>query len=61
MGAYTRPFASSIVKKAHMLTPERFFQLSPSHVSEPGSPGRGTVWNDQSSLPVIASQPRMSP
>ena len=31
-----------------MFVPDRLFQLSPSHVSTPGSPARGTVWNDQS-------------
>src|SRR3954469_19718403 len=55
------PRSTSIVKNDQTLVPERFFQLSPSHVSTPGSPARGTVWNDQSSFPVRASQPRMSP
>jgi len=27
----------------HAFVPDLFFQLSPSHVSTPGSPGRGTV------------------
>src|SRR5678816_1125392 len=43
------------------LVPERFFQLSPFHVSLPGSPGRGTVWKVHSSVPLRASQPRTSP
>ena len=55
------PRSVSMVKNDQTLVPERFFQLSPSHVSTPGSPARGTVWNDHSSLPVFASQPRMSP
>ena len=50
-----------MVKNAQTFVPERFLQLSPSHVSTPGSPARGTVWNDQSSLPLRASHPRMSP
>jgi len=32
-----------MVKNDQTLVPERFFQLSPSHVSTPGSPARGTV------------------
>jgi hypothetical protein len=55
------PRSVSMVKNDQTLVPERFFQLSPSQVSTPGSPARGTVWNDHSSLPVFASQPRMSP
>src|SRR3982750_4536099 len=55
------PRSVSTVKNAHTLVPERFFQLSPAHVSTPGSPARGTVWNDHASVPVRASQPRMSP
>src|SRR5580765_8670672 len=43
------------------LTPERFLALSPPHVSEPNSPGRGTVWNVHTSLPVAASHARVSP
>src|SRR5882724_8800425 len=50
-----------MVKNDQTLVPERFFQLSPSQVSTPGSPARGTVWNDHNSCPVRASQPRMSP
>src|SRR6185436_12829801 len=50
-----------MVKNDQTLVPDRFFQLSPSQVSTPGSPARGTVWNDQSSVPVRASHPRMSP
>ena len=34
--------AASIVKKPHTFVPDRFFHASPSHVSVPGSPGRGT-------------------
>ena len=41
--------------------PPRFFQESPSQVSFPNSPGRGTVWKVQRTLPVRASMPRMSP
>ena len=41
--------------------PERFFHAPSGQVSAPGSPGRGTVWNVHNSLPVFASQPRMSP
>ena len=50
-----------MVKNDHMLVPDRFFQLSPSHVSTPGSPARGTVWKVHFSAPVRASQARMSP
>src|SRR6187397_3189592 len=55
------PRSVSTVKNDQVLVPERFFQLPASHVSLPGSPSRGTVWNDHSSLPVRTSQPRMSP
>src|SRR4029077_20573105 len=55
------PRSVSMGKNDQTFVPERFFQLSPSHVSTPGSPARGTVWNDQSSVPDFASQPRMSP
>src|SRR6266550_1684278 len=34
------PRSVSIVKNAQTLLPERFFQLSPAHVSTPGSPAR---------------------
>jgi hypothetical protein len=37
----TMPRSTSTVKKDHMFVPERLFQLSPSHVSMPGSPARG--------------------
>jgi quinoprotein glucose dehydrogenase len=48
-------------KPGSTFTPPRFFQLSPSHVSCPNSPGRGTVWKRQRCLPVRASNARMSP
>src|SRR5439155_5716835 len=41
--------------------PERSFQVSPSHVSCPSSPGCGTEWNSHSLAPVRASNPRESP
>src|SRR5579872_3341529 len=55
------PRFTSIVKNPHVLVPDRFFHPSGGHVSDPASPGRGTVWKVQISLPVFASQPRMSP
>ena len=45
----------------HAFAPPRSFQESPSHVSLPTSPGRGTVRNRQTSLPVRTSNARMSP
>src|SRR5688572_1639638 len=47
--------------KPHALVPDRFLYAPAGHVSEPGSPGRGTVWNAHSILPVRASHPRTSP
>src|SRR5258708_4989894 len=55
------PRFKSTVMKPHVFVPERFFQASGGQVSDPGSPGRGTVWNVHRSLPVRASQPRISP
>src|SRR5207253_7347761 len=42
-------------------TPERFFQLSPAHVSLYFSPACGIEWNVHASLPVRMSQARISP
>ena len=47
--------------KPQTLTPERFFQLSPAHVSLYFSPARGTEWNVHTSLPVCMSHARTSP
>src|SRR5450631_4460473 len=55
------PRSASMVNNPQTLVPERFFQSSFSHVSAPTSPGRGTEWNCQISLPVRASQARVSP
>src|ERR1041384_429617 len=44
-----------------LLTPPMYFQASFGHVSYPNSPGRGTVWNVHTSLPVSTSYARMSP
>src|SRR6267154_2903774 len=47
--------------KPQILTPERFFQLSPAHVSLYFSPARGTEWNVHATLPVRMSHARTSP
>ena len=47
--------------KPQTFTPERFFQLSPAHVSLYFSPSRGIEWNVQTSLPVCMSHARTSP
>src|SRR4029077_18063675 len=48
-------------KQGHALTPELAFQLSPSHVSWPGSPGCATELNSHSFAPVRASYARAFP
>ena len=53
--------SSSVIVHAHTLTPERLRQPLSSHVSWPRSPGRGTVWNVHTSLPVRTSNARVSP
>ncbi len=56
------PRASSTVSEnPQVFVPDRSFQPSFSHVSWPTSPGRGTVWNSHSFLPVTASNARVSP
>ena len=55
------PRWTSTVMKPQTFTPERFFQLSPAHVSLNFSPARGMEWNVQTSLPVWMSQARTSP
>ena len=47
--------------KPQTLTPDRFFQLSPAHVSLNFSPARGIEWNVHTSLPVWMSHARTSP
>src|SRR5438093_7551595 len=54
-------FSSMVRYQPQTFVPERSFQLSPSHVSNPGSPGRGTEWNSHSLAPVRASNARESP
>ena len=49
------PRFSSTTIWVQTLTPDRFFQLSPSQLSWPISPGCGTVWKVQTSLPLRAS------
>src|SRR5271154_7347329 len=58
---YRIPRAVSTVISPQTLVPERAFALSPSHVSLPASPGRGTEWNSHNSFPVCTSHPRVSP
>src|SRR5207237_1956963 len=41
--------------------PDRFLALPSPQESDPNSPGRGTVWNVHTSLPVVASHARVSP
>src|SRR5215472_4812762 len=55
------PRCTSMVKKPQTLVPDRFFQAPSGQVSAPGSPVCGAVWKVQRSLPVRASQPRISP
>ena len=43
------------------IDPPPVFQASPLHVSEPGSPGAGTVLKRQISLPVAGSYAAMNP
>ena len=53
---------TSSVNPPHGLAPPRFFHASGgSQVSCPASPGRGTEWKRQTSLPVRASKARGSP
>ena len=58
---YTMPRCASTVMKPHTFTPERFFQLSPAHVSLYFSPARGIEWNVHASLPVCMFHARTSP
>src|SRR5262245_51187601 len=58
---YRIPRAPSSAMWPQTLTPDRFLALSPPQVSYPSSPGRGTVWNVHTSLPVVASHARVSP
>src|SRR3989442_12021546 len=55
------PRSVSTVRIDHAFAAARSFHDSPSQVSCPNSPGRGTTWNVHSSLPVRASKPRTSP
>src|SRR5439155_17192222 len=55
------PRWTSTVRKPQTLTPDRFFQLSPVHVSLYFSPARGIEWNVHASLPVCMSHARTSP
>src|SRR3954471_8586186 len=55
------PRRVSTVISPQTFTPERFFQLSPAHVSWNGSPSRGTEWNVHTSLPSCTSHARTSP
>src|SRR5262245_6105567 len=55
------PRAASTVMKPHTFTPDRFFQLSPIHVSWCFSPARGTELNVHTSLPVRRSHALTSP
>jgi hypothetical protein len=55
------PGATSTLMKPQAFVPERFLQPTSGQVSLPGSPLRGAVWKDHTSLPVCASHPRMSP
>ncbi len=48
-------------KNPQTFTPERFFQLSPAHVSLNFSPARGTERKVHTSLPVRMSHARTSP
>ena len=49
------PRASSIAISPQLFAPPMYFQPSGGLVSYPNSPGRGIVWNCQSSLPVSTS------
>src|SRR5438477_7937773 len=58
-GMYRMPRSTSSDVYPHTFTPDRFFALSPPQVSEPNSPGFGTVRNVQTNLPVLASHARV--
>ena len=60
-GRYTYPSSSSTDIGAQTPVLPVYSMESPSHVSAPGSPGRGMVWNLQSCVPVRASKPRTNP
>ncbi len=52
---------STVIHQTQTLVPDRPFHPSFNQVSWPTSPGRGTVWNTHSFLPVTASKARVSP